>query len=67
MDEHDQRAAGRSTGPWTEREVARQERIDRIQVRMDRQRGVSANLAEAAALARFANRFAKAFEHVRRA
>ena len=67
MAEQDQRAAVRSHGPWTERELARHQRIDLIQVRRDRERGVSANLAEAAALARFANRFAKAFEHARRA
>jgi hypothetical protein len=54
-------------GPWTAEEIAREERANRAQVERDRARGVSANLEEAAALARFANRFAEAFRHVRRA
>ena len=57
----------RPKGPWTAEEVAREERANRAQVERDRARGVSANLEEAAALARFANRFAEAFRHVRRA
>jgi hypothetical protein len=52
-------------GPWTAEEVAREERANRAQVEHDRARGVSTNLEEAAALARFANRFAEAFRHVR--
>jgi hypothetical protein len=52
-------------GPWTPEEIARNERANRAQVAHDRARGVSANLAEAAALARFANRFAEAFRHAR--
>jgi hypothetical protein len=54
-------------GPWTPEEIARHKRADRAQVEHDRARGMSANLAEAAALARFANRFAEAFRHARRA
>jgi hypothetical protein len=52
-------------GPWTPEEIARNERAARAQVARDRARGVGANLEEAAALARFANRFAEAFRHVR--
>jgi hypothetical protein len=52
-------------GPWTPEEIARNERANRAQVERDRARGVSTNLEEAAALARFANRFAEAFRHVR--
>jgi hypothetical protein len=53
-------------GPWTPEEIARNERANRAQVARDRRRGVSANLEEAAALARFANRFSEAFRHARR-
>lgn len=56
----------RPKGPWTAEEVAREERANRAQVQRDRARGVSANLEEAAALARFANRFSEAFRHARR-
>jgi hypothetical protein len=52
-------------GPWTPEEIARNERATRAQVAHDRARGVHANLQEASALARFANRFAEAFRHVR--
>jgi len=52
-------------GAWTPEEIARNERATRAQVARDRARGVGANLEEAAALARFANRFAEAFRHVR--
>jgi|SRR5580704_5924737 hypothetical protein len=54
-------------GPWTAEEIARNERADRAQVAHDRARGVSANLEEAVALSRFANRFSEAFRHARRA
>jgi hypothetical protein len=54
-------------GPWTHEEIARHERADRAQVERNRIRGAGANLEEAAALARFANRFAEAFRHARRA
>ncbi len=54
-------------GPWTPEEIARNERAEQAQVARDRARGVSANLKEAAALARFANRFAEAFKDARRA
>ena len=56
----------RPKGPWTPEEIQRNERADRAQVQGDRARGVSANLEEAAALARFANRFSAAFRHARR-
>ena len=52
-------------GQWTPEEIARNERAISAQVARDRARGVSANLEEAAALARFANRFAEAFRHAR--
>jgi len=52
-------------GQWTPEEIARNERASSAQVARDRARGVSANLEEAAALARFTNRFAEAFRHVR--
>jgi hypothetical protein len=54
-------------GSWTREEIARHERADRVQAERDQARGVDANLQEAAALARFANRFAEAFRHARRA
>jgi hypothetical protein len=54
-------------GPWTPEEIARNERANRAQVKRDRARGASVNLEEAAALARFANRFAEAFRDARRA
>jgi hypothetical protein len=54
-------------GPWTPAEIAREERANRAQVAHDRARGMSTNLEESAALARFANRFAQAFRHARRA
>jgi hypothetical protein len=57
----------RPKGPWTAEEIARNERADQAQVAHDRARGVTTNLEEAAALARFANRFAEAFRHARSA
>jgi hypothetical protein len=54
-------------GPWTVEEIARSERANKAQVARDRERGVSANLEEAVALSRFANRFSEAFRHARRA
>jgi hypothetical protein len=54
-------------GPWTAAEIARNERADKAQVAHDRARGVSANLEQAVALSRFANRFSEAFRHARRA
>jgi hypothetical protein len=53
-------------GQWTAEEVARHERANAAQVVHDRARGVSANLEEAVALSRFANRFSEAFRHARR-
>jgi hypothetical protein len=54
-------------GPWTPEEVARNERVNKARVARDRERGVSANLAEAVALTRFGNRLAEAFRRARRA
>jgi hypothetical protein len=54
-------------GPWTPQEIARHERANQAQVAHDRARGVSANLEEAVALSRFANRFSEAFRHARSA
>jgi hypothetical protein len=56
----------RPKGPWTAEEIARNERVNKAQVRRDRARGVSVNLEEAVALTRFANRFSEAFRHVQR-
>jgi hypothetical protein len=53
-------------GPWTAEEIARNERANQAQVAHDQPRGVSTNLEEAAALARFANRFSQVFRHARR-
>lgn len=61
------RSKAKPKGQWTPEEIARNERATSEQVARDRARGVSANLQEAAALARFANRFAEAFRHVRSA
>jgi hypothetical protein len=54
-------------GPWTPEEVAREERAARRRVMRDRERGVTANLEEAAAFAKVVNDFARAFEHARSA
>jgi hypothetical protein len=59
------RPKAKSQGQWTPEEIARDERATSEQVARDRARGMGANLEEAAALARFANRFAGAFRHVR--
>ncbi len=61
------KAKARPRGPWTPAEIARNKRADQAQVAHDRARGVSANLEEAVALSRFANRFSEAFRHARRA
>jgi hypothetical protein len=53
-------------GPWTPEEIARNERVNKAQVKRDRARGVSVNLEETVALTRFANRFSEAFRHARR-
>jgi hypothetical protein len=58
-------AKARPKGPWTQEEKARNERARRVQVKRDRARGIAVNLEEAAALARFANRFHDAFRHAR--
>jgi hypothetical protein len=52
-------------GTWTAQEVAREERATRNRVLRDRERGVTANLEEASALAHAANSFAKAFSRDR--
>lgn len=53
----------RPRGPWTPQEIAREQRATRARVRRDRERGVTANLEEAAAFAQIANDFAQAFGH----
>ncbi len=65
MDGMAEQPKGKPRGPWTAEEIAREERANRAQVVHDRARGESKNLEEAAALARFANRFAEAFRHAR--
>jgi hypothetical protein len=57
----------RPRGPWTPEEIARNERVARARVASDRKRGVSANLEDAVALTRFANRLAEAFKDAKRA
>jgi len=57
----------RPRGPWTPEEIAREERVTRARVMRDRERGVTINIEEAAALARTANVIADAFKHVRHA
>jgi hypothetical protein len=57
--------ANKPRGPWTPEEIAREERATRARVMQDRERGVTANLEEAAALARAANVIADAFKHAR--
>lgn len=54
-------------GPWTAKEIARNERVAQARVARDRRRGPSANLQEGLALTRFANRLAQAFRDARRA
>jgi hypothetical protein len=61
------KAKAKPRGPWTAEEIARNERAKQAQVTRDRARGVSANLEEAVALCRFANRFSEAFRDARRA
>jgi hypothetical protein len=64
---HGSEAEVKPKGPWTPEEIARAERSNRAQVARDRARPMSTNLKEAAALARFANRFAQAFSYARSA
>jgi len=64
---HGSKTKTKPRGPWTAAEIARNERANQAQVAHDRARGVSANLEEAVALSRFANRFSEAFRHARRA
>jgi len=54
------------SGEWTPEEVAREQAASRARVARARARGPEANLKEAAALARFANRIAAAAEAARR-
>ncbi len=51
----------RPRGAWTPEEVAREERVRQARVARAAERGPSANLEQAAALNRFAKRFAAAF------
>jgi hypothetical protein len=59
--------ADKPRGPWTPAEIAREERVTRARVMRNRERGVSANVEQAAALAKAANTIAEAFEHARSA
>lgn len=54
------------TGQWTAEEVAREQAVGERRISRARARGAEANLKEAAALARFANRVAAAAETARR-
>jgi hypothetical protein len=56
----------RRSGEWTAEEVAREQAAGRARVARARARGAEANVKEAAALARFANRVAAAAETARR-
>ena len=58
-------AENKPRGAWTAQEMAREERVSRQRVLRDRKRGATANLEEAAAFARAANSFAKAFSRDR--
>jgi len=59
-------ADSKRTGKWTPEEVAREQAASRARVARSRARGAEANLKEAAALARFANKVAAAAETARR-
>jgi hypothetical protein len=54
------------TGEWTAEEVAREQAAEGARIARARARGAEANVKEAAALARFANRVAAAAEIARR-
>jgi hypothetical protein len=56
----------RRTGEWTAEEVARERAAAGARIARARARGAEANVKEAAALARFANRVAAAAETARR-
>lgn len=56
----------RRAGEWTAQEVARERAATEARIARARARGAEANLKEAAALARFANRVAAAAEAARR-
>lgn len=56
----------RRAGEWTAQEVAREQAAGEARLVRARARGAEANLKEAAALARFANRVAAAAEAARR-
>jgi hypothetical protein len=57
---------GKPTGEWTSEEVAREKAARSARSARARARGAEANVQEAAALARFANRVASAAEIARR-
>ena len=57
----------RPNGPWTPEEIERNERVNKLRVAKDRERGVSANLEDGVKLTQFANEFAAAFRDARRA
>jgi hypothetical protein len=58
-------ADNKPRGTWTAQETIREERATRRRVLRDRERGATTNLEEAAAFARAANSFAKAFSRDR--
>jgi hypothetical protein len=57
----------RPKGAWTPEEIARNERVNKLRVKRDRARGVSANLEDVVVLTRFTNRLAEAFKDAQRA
>ena len=56
----------RPTGPWTAEEIAREQAAHAARIARARALGPEANIKQAAALARFANRVAAAAEQARR-
>jgi|AntDryMetagUQ255_1029468.scaffolds.fasta_scaffold10919_1 hypothetical protein len=56
----------RPAGQWTPEELAREEAATKARITLARARGAEANVKEAAALARFANKVAAAAEAARR-
>jgi hypothetical protein len=60
------KSKARPKGPWTPEEIARNERVNKIRVKRDRARGVSANLEDVVVLTRFANRLAEVFKDTQR-
>jgi hypothetical protein len=57
----------RPNGRWTLEEIQRNERVNKLRVAKDRERGVGANLEDGVRLTQFANELAAAFRDARRA